>query len=80
MAKKGPRQTSKKGLSQKQKEKLAEFCANFAVAWLAAGLIGPYFAKESLEIVLRSASTAILMAGFLLMLMLSLIKEKNELN
>jgi len=80
MAKKGPRKIAKRGLSQKQKEKLAEFCANFAVAWLAAGLIGPYFAKEKPEIVVKSASTAILMASFLLMLMLSLIKEKNELN
>ena len=76
MAKKGPKKIAKKGLSQKQKEKLAEFCGNLAVAWLAAGVIGPYISKEELAFATQSTFFSIFLAGVLITFMLSLVKEK----
>ena len=77
MAKKGPRQNPTKGLSFDQRKVLAEFCANFAVAWLAAGVITPYVAEKGLSEVIKPVGMSVFWAGFSLVFMLFLVKEKK---
>jgi len=77
MAKKGPRQITRKRLSFKQKEKLAEFFTNFAVAWLATGLISPYVAGKSLAEGVKPAIMSLFWTWFSLTAMLYLVKEKK---
>jgi len=68
-----------KRLSLDQRRVLAEFCANFAVAWLAAGVVGPYVAGKSLLEVSKPAIFSVIWAGVLLIVMLYLTRgEKNE--
>lgn len=78
MAKKGLGQSKQKGLSLKQKEKLADFCANFAVAWLAAGIITPYLAGKEFSQIIKSIGMSLFWAGFSLVFMLSLVKEEKK--
>lgn len=57
-----------------QRRSLAEFCGNFAVAWLAAGLIPSFvFGKVTYEII-KPVATSFVAAGGLLTIMLSLLK------
>jgi len=61
-------------LSLDQRRVLAEFCANFAVAWLAAGVIAPYVAGISFLEVIKPVAMSVFWAGFLVTLMLFLVK------
>jgi hypothetical protein len=61
-------------LSLNQRKVLAEFCANFAVAWLAGGIIGPYVSGLNPNNIIQIVLTSVLSAGILMMLMLSLVK------
>jgi len=64
-------------LSLDQRRSLAEFCGNFAVAWLTAGVIPSFIlGKITLE-VLKPMVTSIFTAGGLLTVMLSLLKSKG---
>jgi len=61
-------------LSLNQRKVLAEFCANFAVAWLAGGIIGPYVSEFNPKNIIQIVLTSVVSAGILMMLMLSLVK------
>jgi len=61
-------------LSLNQRKVLAEFCANFAVAWLAGGIIGPYVSGFNPNNIIQIVLTSVLSAGILMMLMLSLVR------
>lgn len=67
-----------KKLSWDQRRALAEFCANFAVAWLAAGVIGPLVAGWNLSAMLRPATMSTLWAGVLLIIMLYLTRRSKK--
>jgi len=67
-----------KGFSKDQRRALSEFCANFAVAWLAAGLVAPYAAGKTLEEASRSASMSVIWAGVLVVVMLFLTKGEKK--
>ncbi len=77
MAKKGPRQITQKNLSPKQKEKLAEFCGNLAVTWLAAGIIPSFIAGKITIELFKPAVISLVPAGVLLTIMLSLVKGEK---
>lgn len=65
-------------LSPGQKAGLAEFCTNFSVAWLTAGIVGPYISGQnftnSWQIIVISSSWA----GFFLTAMLSLTRGLKQ--
>lgn len=63
-----------KRLSLDQRRALGEFCGNFAVAWLAAGVVGPYVTGKSFLEVSKSAIFSVIWAGVLLIVMLYLTK------
>jgi len=57
-------------LSLNQRKALGEFCANFAVAWLAGGIVGPYISGQITEKAISTAVTSIIWATVLLGIML----------
>lgn len=61
-------------LSKSQKQVLAEFFGNFAVAWLAVGLIGPFFQEKSVSEAIKSGVISIAWSGLLIWGMLFLTK------
>jgi len=67
-------------LSLNQRKALAEFCANFAVAWLAAGVIAPFVAGEYLLDIFSVIAMSVSWAGVSLAFMLFLTQGgKDEL-
>lgn len=65
-------------LSAGQKSGLAEFCTNFAVAWLTAGVIAPYISRQNFSEIFQIMIMSITLAGSLLSLMLYLTKEVKK--
>lgn len=61
-------------LSAGQKSGLAEFCTNFAVAWLTAGIVAQYVSGQNFVDFWKIALLSGLYAGFLLMIMLLLMR------
>jgi hypothetical protein len=64
-------------LSKDQKYLLAEFCNNFAVAWLAAGVIVPSLTAKTLSEFSVPALQSAYWATILLFFMLYLTREKK---
>lgn len=63
-----------KRLSFDQRRSLGEFCGNFAVAWLAAGII-PVFLTDRVTVeVIKQSALSVVLAGILLTVMLFLTK------
>lgn len=60
----------KNKLSINQRKALAEFYGNFAVAWLATGVVAPYVSGQVNIIAIPSAVFSIIWAIFLLGFML----------
>lgn len=60
-----------------QRKVLAEFCGNFAVAWLAAGVIGPIFTFTSAEAFIPNLVASLTWSAVLLTVMLSLTEKKK---
>lgn len=66
-------------LSLRQKDKLTDFAVNFAVAWLVAALVGPFFATPTLT--LLDGLRIIMGVGlgvFLVNFSLSLVEEEKK--
>lgn len=59
-------------LNLDQKKVLAEFCGNFAVAWLAAGVIGPVLTFTPAETLIPNLVASLVWSSILLAIMLSL--------
>lgn len=57
-----------------QRMALAGFFANFAVAWLAGGIIGPFLEQKSLENTLKPGIFSLFWGGFSIWAMLFLTK------
>jgi hypothetical protein len=66
------------GLTKDQRKSLADFCNNFAVAWLAGGLIGPFVTKARFEAAFQQSVASIALAGVLLAIMLYLTKGEKK--
>lgn len=65
--------------SKDQKFLFAEFCGNFAVAWLAAGLIAPLFIGiENNDLFKLILTASLSWSGFLLIFMLYLGRGENK--
>lgn len=65
--------------SRDQKFLFAEFCGNFAVAWLAAGLIAPLFIGiESRNLFRLILASSFSWSGVLLIFMLYLVRGENK--
>jgi len=63
-----------KQLSLDQRRALGEFCGNFAVAWLAAGIIPVFLIDRVTLEVIKQSSLSVILAGTLLTVMLFLTK------
>ena len=61
-------------LNHNQIKSLSQYCGNLSIAWLAAGVIGPYISKASFDQEWKIVSTSLFVAGFSLFLMLRLLK------
>lgn len=59
-----------------QRKALAEVCGNFAVAWLAAGVISPTFTFTPVETLVPNLIASLVWSTVLLTMMLSLTKRK----
>lgn len=64
-----------KNLSEAQRLVLAEFCGNFAVAWLAAGIVGPIIVERTFIIAVKPVIMSIIWASMLLFVMLYLTRR-----
>ena len=67
-----------KNLTKEQRVVFAEFLGNFAVAWLAAGLIAPFVTKEELGKVIQQSLIPVMLATVLLITMLYLTKGRMK--
>jgi len=65
-------------LTINQRKILAEFCANFAVAWLAAGIIGPVVAKREPSEIGFSVAISLIWGGLSLISGVLLVKETKQ--
>lgn len=63
-----------KKLSAKQRQLLAEFAANLAVAWLAAGIIAPLITGRVFQEIAKAGLMAVTWTGFLIIFSLYLLK------
>ena len=58
-----------------QRKSLSDYCGNLSIAWLAAGVIGPYISGKNFIDSWKIVSMSIFIAGFSLFLILTLLKE-----
>jgi len=58
-----------------QRKSLSDYCGNLSIAWLAAGVIGPYISGKNLIDSWKIVSVSLFIAGFSLFLILTLLKE-----
>ena len=63
-----------KTLTHDQRVSLAEFFANLAVAWLAAGIIAPSLEGRSLQEALKTGVISVIWSLFSILVMLYLTK------
>ena len=61
-------------LSRDQRKVLAEFFGNFAITWIAAGIIAPYISKQDLFKSPESLIISLVWAVFSILAMLELTK------
>ena len=66
------------GLNVFQRKSLSNYCGNLSIAWLAAGVIGPYISGNNFIDLWKVVSTSIFIAGFSLFLMLALVREESR--
>ena len=58
-----------------QRKSLSNYCGNLSIAWLAAGVIGPYVSRQTLGGVRNVVVFSVLMAMFFLTFMSILVKK-----
>ncbi|MCL5675964.1 MAG: hypothetical protein M1120_02455 [Patescibacteria group bacterium] len=61
-------------LSREQKKLIAEFCVNFAIVWLGAGIVTPIIFKTLSLDVLSSGVFSLFWALFLMVFAVNLVK------
>lgn len=67
-----------KGLNKDQRKSLADFLANFSVAWLATGVIVPVVSGSITERVIRSTSLSLAWSVVLLLVMFNLLRVCHD--
>ena len=67
-----------KGLVRDQRKVLAEFCSNFSVAWLAAGVIAPYVSGQALNRVGQSVAISVSWSSFSLIIAIYLTRNGGK--